>query len=186
MVIASDNTTEDTYLLTIKEDTITQDYTCWNGHHQERKSIHFDNERRTITTIETTNYVKGNTNKPCGSEKKITIEEYKENELIYRKTFESKTETNLKDTTSQTLVCETFINAKKEAVQRTIAVGDENAFYPTGITYYKTSHIEEPPFNTTEVDRRIYINRMTTASQEEFDSFVDSLEKNDYPTLKKK
>lgn len=184
-VTTIDFQTGDTFSLSITDDSITWEWTCWNGHHQERKKVTFDKEKITLTTIETTNYVKGNTNKPCGSEKKSTIEVYENNELTYKREFESKTETDITDTTSQTYICETYINQERQAVQKQIATGDESAFHPTGIRYAKTSHIEVPPFNTIEKNPGVYMYGMSTATQEEYETFIKTWTEKNNTILKK-
>ncbi len=176
----------DTFTLHITDLAIMTDYTCWNGHHQEKKVITFDGEQIVIDYQEATNYVWASSNKPSSTQRLTTTEVYKKNELCYKREFKSSTDSDLTKFLGYTVLTETFINEKREAVERKIASGDYDSFHQPGITYSKTEDLDVPPYDTVHSSRSCYINGFHIITEEEFMAFFNTLEKIEHaPTLRK-
>lgn len=182
-----DKATGDKFILRITDKAIMTDYVCWNERHHEMKTITFDGDQIVIDYQEATNYIMASTKKPCETGRVAWTEVYKENELRYKREFESKTGFDLASFLSNTLLRETFINASHKAVVREIATGDYDAFYQPGIRYSGSEYLDVAPYDTVHSDRSCYINGFQTITEEEFKEFFNTLEKVDYsPTLRKK
>lgn len=171
-----DPKTQDTFLLSIEDNKIRSEYTCWEGRHTEKKTCIFEEDRIIVHDLQTSKVVLSNSDKLLSVERHESTKIYNSNELTYSNQFDSETHLDEHDYNSYSQQTETYINSKKEAVVKTTSVGDLESLYDTKTTYSKTNNYDVPPFNTHENNRGIYMFGMEYCTKEEYDEFLKTIQ----------
>lgn len=169
---------QDSFSLEITDTDIIISLTYWNNHHHETRAIKYDGPITVVRKDETTHYIMSGTEEPSSTLRKQKVEVYKDNEILYIREYSSETSAKLDSLTSLSTISETYINDQREAIKKTINIGDENAFSKTGVEYFFTPNFEAPPFNDTSCKQKVFMYGMSTTSEEFYNSFLSQFKFN--------
>lgn len=169
-----DKTTNQTIRIFITENEIVLEFI--NGNYQEKIQIQFDGDTIIVTNA---NVIK-DTKKTTTLERKVYQEIYHNNDLIFKKEYQSKTTSDLDEPFNHTYFSELYINEDKEAAKRTIIIKDRQE---PKITYTKSS-LYDVSYNNVESNEPNNISALKATNQDDYDNFLANIKQEHYQLIK--